>query len=91
MPEAPSLNYESVQRQWPTQNVTFFSSAVKINGEAQRPKRFTESNRAYWCALRVQVRARAVIYKHLSRMRAEHGHLLTDKLVHVLDIPDEYK
>jgi predicted protein tyrosine phosphatase len=29
--------------------------------------------------------------KHLSRMRAEHGHLLTDKLVHVLDIPDEYK
>jgi predicted protein tyrosine phosphatase len=29
--------------------------------------------------------------KHLSRMRAEHGHLLTDKSVYVLDIPDEYK
>jgi predicted protein tyrosine phosphatase len=29
--------------------------------------------------------------KHLSRMRAEHGHLLATKSVHVLDIPDEYK
>jgi predicted protein tyrosine phosphatase len=29
--------------------------------------------------------------KHLSRMRAEHSHLLTNKSVHVLDIPDEYK
>jgi predicted protein tyrosine phosphatase len=29
--------------------------------------------------------------KHLSRMRAEHGHLLSGKAIHVLDIPDEYK
>jgi predicted protein tyrosine phosphatase len=29
--------------------------------------------------------------KHLSRMRAEHGHLLSGKAMHVLDIPDEYK
>jgi predicted protein tyrosine phosphatase len=29
--------------------------------------------------------------KHLSRMRAEHGHLLADRSVHVLDIPDDYK
>jgi predicted protein tyrosine phosphatase len=29
--------------------------------------------------------------KHLRRMRAEHGHLLADKPIHVLDIPDEYK
>jgi predicted protein tyrosine phosphatase len=29
--------------------------------------------------------------KHLSRMRAEHGRLLSGKAMHVLDIPDEYK